>query len=79
MARIGKYELLEQLGSGSMGTVYRGRDTILDRPVAIKTIQTGDNVAEDIRERFYREARVCARLKHPNVVSVYDLGEEDGT
>jgi predicted Ser/Thr protein kinase len=79
MARIGKYELLEQLGSGSMGTVYRGRDTILDRPVAIKTIQTGDNVAEDIRERFYREARVCARLNHPNVVSVYDLGEEDGT
>lgn len=79
MARIGKYELLEQLGSGSMGTVYRGRDTILDRPVAIKTIQTGYDVAEDVRERFYREARVCARLNHPNVVSVYDLGEEDGT
>jgi hypothetical protein len=79
MARIGKYELLEQLGSGSMGTVYRGRDTILDRPVAIKTIRTGDHVTDEARERFYREARVCARLSHPNIVFVNDLGEQDGT
>lgn len=78
MPSIGKYEILEQLGAGSMGTVYRGRDTLLDRMVAIKTIRTGVNVELEAKERFYREARTCARLNHPHIVSVYDLGEEAG-
>ncbi len=79
MPTIGRYEILEQLGSGSMGTVYKGRDTLLDRMVAIKTIRTGVNVELEAKERFYREARTCARLTHPHIVAVYDLGEENGT
>jgi serine/threonine protein kinase len=79
MPSIGKYEILEQLGSGSMGTVYKGRDKLLDRMVALKTIRTGVNIELEAKERFYREARTCARLSHPYIVSVYDLGEENGT
>jgi serine/threonine protein kinase len=79
MPSIGKYEILEQLGSGSMGTVHRGRDTLLDRMVALKMIRTGVNIELEAKERFYREARTCARLSHPHIVSVYDLGEESGT
>jgi serine/threonine protein kinase len=79
MPSIGKYEILEQLGSGSMGTVHKGRDTLLDRMVALKMIRTGVNIELEAKERFYREARTCARLSHPHIVSVYDLGEENGT
>src|SRR4051794_38737342 len=79
MANLGRYEVLEQLGAGSMGIVYRGRDTMLDREVALKVIRTGPEVAQEVRERFYREARACARLEHPGIVQVYDLGEADGT
>jgi serine/threonine protein kinase len=79
MPSIGKYEILEQLGSGSMGTVHKGRDKLLDRMVALKMIRTGVNIELEAKERFYREARTCARLSHPHIVSVYDLGEENGT
>jgi len=79
MPSIGKYEILEQLGSGSMGTVHKGRDQLLDRMVALKMIRTGVNIELEAKERFYREARTCARLSHPHIVSVYDLGEENGT
>jgi serine/threonine-protein kinase len=79
MPSIGKYEILEELGSGSMGTVYKGRDTVLDRVVALKTIPTGSRSNYEAQRSFYREARTCARLSHPNIVSVYDLGEEGGT
>jgi serine/threonine-protein kinase len=72
---LGRYEIFEQLGTGSMGTVYRAHDTVLDRDVALKTIRTSGEVEPEIRERFYREARACARLQHPSIVSVYDLGE----
>ncbi len=79
MPTIGKYEILEQLGAGSMGTVHKGRDQLLDRMVALKMIRTGVNIELEAKERFYREARTCARLSHPHIVSVYDLGEENGT
>src|SRR5258708_2517442 len=79
MASLGKYEILDQIGVGSMGTVYRASDTMLDREVALKTIRTGPEVDPEIRERFYREARACARLVHPNIITVYDLGEVDKT
>jgi serine/threonine protein kinase len=62
-----------------MGTVYRARDTVLDREVALKTIRTGVEVEPELRERFYREARACARLQHPSIVVVHDLGEIDRT
>jgi serine/threonine protein kinase len=77
MRQLGRYEILEQLGAGAMGNVYRARDTSLEREVALKTIRTGVDVDPEIRQRFYREARACARLQHPNIISVFDLGEVD--
>jgi tRNA A-37 threonylcarbamoyl transferase component Bud32 len=74
---LGRYQIIDQIGTGSMGTVYRARDTVLDREVAIKTIRTSGEVDPEIRERFYREARACARLQHPGIVAVYDLAEAD--
>ncbi|HMD47491.1 MAG TPA: serine/threonine-protein kinase, partial [Bryobacteraceae bacterium] len=77
MTQFGKYQIEEQLGIGSMGVVYRARDTILDREVALKTIRAGPSVEPEVKERFYREARACARLQHAHIVTVYDLGEID--
>jgi serine/threonine-protein kinase len=79
MPILGRYEILGQLGAGSMATVFRARDTILDREVALKTIRTEASVAPELRERYYREARACARLQHRAIVVVYDLGEVDQT
>jgi serine/threonine-protein kinase len=62
-----------------MATVFRARDTILDRDVALKTIRAEASVAAELRERYYREARACARLQHRAIVVVYDLGEVDQT
>ena len=72
----GRFRLEHPLGQGGMATVYLGRDSELDRPVAVKVL--AENLAGDtaFRERFLREARLAARLSHPNVVSVYDAGEE---
>ncbi|HYM12749.1 MAG TPA: protein kinase, partial [Bryobacterales bacterium] len=76
MTTLGKYEILDTLGSGGMGTVYRARDPVLEREVAIKVISTVGGAGE-VKERFYREARACAQLQHPHIVAVYDLGEQD--
>jgi len=78
MKTISRYRLERPLGHGGMASVYLGRDTELDRPVAVKLL--AENAAGDdgLRERFVREARIAARLSHPNVVSVYDAGQEDG-
>jgi serine/threonine protein kinase len=72
----GRFQLVRPLGHGGMATVYLGRDSELDRPVAVKLL--AENLAGDaaFRQRFLREARLAARLSHPNVVSVYDAGEE---
>jgi serine/threonine protein kinase/WD40 repeat protein len=76
--RIGKYEILAELGRGGMGTVYKARDPVLDRVVALKTM-LGDVLAEPgMRERFLREARSAARLQHPNIVTVFEFGEVEG-
>jgi len=79
MTTLGKYQILEELGVGSMGTVYRARDTILEREVALKTIRAGPSVEPEIKERFYREARACARLQHPHIITIHDFGEVDDT
>jgi serine/threonine protein kinase len=79
MNTLGKYEILAELGTGSMGIIYRARDTILDREVALKTFAQAGSLDPELKERFYREARFCARLHHPNIVTIYDLGEQDGT
>jgi len=75
--RIGRYQILGELGQGAMGTVYRGRDEMLDRDVAIKVMSRGLADA-DARARFLREARAAARLQHPNIVVIYELGDHEG-
>ena len=72
----GRYELLEQFGHGGMGDVWRGYDTVLDRPVAVKLIRpqavASPHLAEEFEKRFRREARITARIQHPGVPQVYD-------
>lgn len=77
MKTLGKYELLEEIASGGMGKICRARDRVLHREVAIKTIFTGQTDPQ-IKQRFYREARACAVLSHPNIITVFDLGEQQG-
>lgn len=75
--RIGRYRILELLGQGAMGVVYRGRDEGLDRDLAVKVIR-GESLGDDSRAQFLKEARAAARLHHPGIVTVYELGEEGG-
>ncbi|MFK8004032.1 MAG: serine/threonine-protein kinase [Polyangiales bacterium] len=78
--QIGRYSVDRLLGAGAMGFVYLGRDPELDRPVAIKTVRNLEMESEALSlflERFRNEARAAARLQHPNIVQVYDVGEED--
>ena len=77
-SRLGTYEVLEPLGQGGMGAVYRAHDSRLQRDVALKLVHP-HLLDEHYLERFRREARVLAALGHPNVASVYELGEADGT
>jgi eukaryotic-like serine/threonine-protein kinase len=77
-ARFGPFEVFEELGRGGMGEVYRGRDTRLDRPVALKVIRTAGWAGHDRPERFRREARAISRLNHPHICALYDIGEHEG-
>jgi Tol biopolymer transport system component len=72
--RLGPYEILSSLGAGGMGEVYRGRDTRLDRPVAIKILPQAFAADADRTERFEREARLVAALSHPNICALHDVG-----
>jgi len=76
--RIGRYRILEKLGHGGMGVVYKAFDPQIERNVAIKVISTQRMDDPELRERFFREARAAGHLSHPNIVVVYDLGEQDG-
>ncbi len=79
--KIGRYEILEELGHGAMGTVYRAKDPAMDRVVAVKTIISlvlASEQGADFRERFYREARAAGALAHPGIVPVFDVGEHEG-
>jgi len=75
--RIGPYEVLEEIGRGGMGVVYKARQIELDRIVALKMIRS-TYVEQEQRARFLKEARVAARLQHPNIVQVHEVGEHDG-
>jgi serine/threonine-protein kinase len=82
MTKAGRYELVEELGRGAMGIVYRAQDPVIGRTVAVKTVRlveagTGMN-REDLVARFKTEARAAGQLAHPNIVVVHDAGEEDG-
>ena len=76
--RISGCELYEEIGRGGMGVVYRARQKALDRIVAVKVLLRAQFAGSGERERFYREARAAARLKHPGIVGIFDVGEDDG-
>jgi serine/threonine protein kinase len=76
--RIGAYEILGSLGSGGMGEVYRARDTRLGRVVAIKLVSSDIDTDRTARERLARKAQLASSLNHPSIVTVYDVGEDDG-
>jgi serine/threonine protein kinase len=78
-ARLGSYEILALVGAGGMGEVYKGRDTRLDRTVAIKILPESLAADPQFRERFDREARTISRFSHPNICTLYDVGEHAGT
>ena len=74
--QIGKYKIVGKIGQGAMGEVYKAHDAVLNRMVAIKTITADLGSDETLRKRFQREAQSAARLNHPNIITVYDYGEE---
>ncbi|HET7904974.1 MAG TPA: serine/threonine-protein kinase, partial [Candidatus Eisenbacteria bacterium] len=77
-SRLGVYEIIDLLGAGGMGEVYRARDTRLDRTVAVKVLQGHLSVSPETRQRFEREARVISSLNHPNICTLFDVGQHDG-
>jgi predicted Ser/Thr protein kinase len=76
--RLGKYQIVEQIGQGGMGAVYKANDPLLKRVVALKVISENVDASDELRARFFREAQACARLSHPNIITIYDLGEDAG-
>ncbi|MRR51330.1 MAG: serine/threonine protein kinase, partial [Rhodocyclaceae bacterium] len=80
--KLGKYEIRRELGSGAMGIVYEGWDPMIARRVAIKTVrreQLDRSEADEVLARFQREAQAAGRLTHPNIVAVYEFGDDAGT
>ncbi|MBI5437343.1 MAG: serine/threonine protein kinase [Nitrosomonadales bacterium] len=77
ISRLGRYEVLGELGQGAMGIVYKAKDPLIDRVVAIKTINLGLALEEkeEYEGRFYQEAKAAGRLNHPNIVTIYDVGK----
>ena len=76
--KIGKYRIIERIGRGGMGSVYKAHDPSLDRLVALKVVSAETDHTDELRARFFREGQACAKLSHPNVVTIYDLGEAGG-
>jgi serine/threonine-protein kinase len=76
---LGRYEILQELGQGAMGTVYLGRDPSIQRQVAVKTLNYEQFTADELRDvkaRFFREAEAAGKLSHPHIVTIYDVGED---
>src|SRR6185369_1245537 len=76
--QLGNYQLLEEIGRGGMGTVHRARHVALDRQVALKTLHGHDGFQPEILGRFRAEAEAAARLQHPNIVQIYEVGLNEG-
>ena len=82
ITNLGRYEIVGELGRGAMGVVYKAKDPLIDRMVAIKTInlhELNEDERKEYEARFYQEARAAGRLAHPNIVTIHDLGENNGT
>jgi serine/threonine protein kinase len=84
LTKLGRYEVLNELGKGAMGVVYLAKDPVIGRMVAIKTIRTSsfgedDSESREFRERFIREAQTAGILSHPNIVTIHDIGEDPDT
>src|SRR5687767_11292485 len=77
--QIGRYRILEQLGSGGMSVVYKGLDTALDREVAVKVLHPHLAGKEESRKRLAREAKAVARLHHPNILEVFDFAAAEAS
>ena len=77
-AKLGHYDVLELIGSGGMGEVYRARDARLGRDVAIKTLPSGFAADAERLKRFEQEARAASQLSHPNILTIYDIGTSNG-
>lgn len=77
ISQLGRYEVIGELGQGAMGIVYKAKDPLIDRVVAIKTINLGlaQEEKEEYEGRFYQEAKAAGRLNHPNIVTIYDVGK----
>jgi serine/threonine protein kinase/formylglycine-generating enzyme required for sulfatase activity/dienelactone hydrolase len=75
---LGRYRIIDLLGTGGMGVVYRARDEKLERTVAIKMLPSGALLGEEIRRHFRREALALAKLNHPHIASIYDVGDQNG-
>jgi serine/threonine protein kinase len=78
ISHLGRYEIIGELGQGAMGLVYKAKDPLIDRPLAIKTISLNLAIEDDKVEyeaRFYQEAKAAGRLSHPNIVTIYDVGK----
>ena len=78
LSRLGKFDIVKLLAEGSMGEVYLGRDPILNREVAVKVIRPAQGMSPLARERFATEARAAGALNHPNIVTIHEMGEEQG-
>jgi len=79
LQKLGKYEILAELGHGAMGVVYKARDPLIGRLVALKTINSNLVDRPDLLDRFYQEAQSAGKLQHPNIVTVFELGQENET
>jgi serine/threonine-protein kinase len=81
--RLGRYQIVHEIGRGAMGTVYAARDPMINREVALKAIPLADQFdadeLEEARAKFFREAEMAGRLNHPHIVTIYDAGEDNGT
>ena len=76
--KVGRFDLIETVGHGGFGTVYKARDPELDRTVAIKILPAHLSSSPELKARFEREARAVSSLNHPHICHLYDVGEQDG-